>query len=91
MWPAKAGFNRTYKRFSMKLNGGSTTHRFIWHRTSVRFQSLYGHRNDDLGQFAGWLYQPATPGLHEKPTPPFKSIYGCSKASHHPEIANPSS
>jgi hypothetical protein len=61
VWPAKAGFNRAYKRFSMKLNGGSTTHRFIWHRTSVRFQSLYGHRNDDLGQFAGWLYQPSHP------------------------------
>ena len=45
----------------MELNGDYTTHRFGWSSTSVAFQSLHGHRDDDSGEFAAWVYEPRDP------------------------------
>jgi len=55
----------------VELNGDDTTQRFTWGPTSVKFQSLLGHRDDDLGQFANWLYQPRDPASYigDKPLP----------------------
>ena len=61
VWPARKGFNRAYQRFAVELSGDYTTQRFTWRSNSVTFQSLHGHRDDDLGQFAAWLYQPSDP------------------------------
>jgi len=61
VYPAKTGFDRAHACFSMELNGDYTTHRFGWSSTSVAFQSLHGHRDDDTGQFAAWVYQPRDP------------------------------
>jgi hypothetical protein len=71
VWPARTGFNRAFERFSVGLNGDYTTHRFGWSSTSVTFQSLYGHRDDDAGQFAAWLYQPGDPAdyIGNQPVP----------------------
>jgi hypothetical protein len=65
VYPAKKNrFDRAHACFSMELNGDNTTHRFGWSSTSVTFQSLHGHRDDDSGQFAAWLYQPRDPVDH---------------------------
>jgi hypothetical protein len=71
VWPARTGFNRAFERFSVALNGDYTTHRFGWSSTSVTFQSLHGHRDDDAGQFAAWLYQPGDPAdyIGNQPVP----------------------
>ena len=48
----------------MTLSGKTgflTTHRYTWKSSSVYFQSLYGHRNDNGNQFASWVYKPADP------------------------------
>jgi hypothetical protein len=58
VWPAREGLRRASKRFSMELKGEFTTHRFTWHSTSVAFESLHGHHDDNSNKFADWLYQP---------------------------------
>jgi hypothetical protein len=58
VWPAKKGLNSSHHLFPVALSGDNTTQRFIWSHTSVTFQSLVGHRDDDTGQFAIWRYQP---------------------------------
>jgi hypothetical protein len=40
VWPTLKKLSRGVKRFSMELGGAYTTHRFIWDKTSVGFQSL---------------------------------------------------
>jgi hypothetical protein len=71
VWPARKGFNRAYQRFSVELSGDYTTERFVWRSKSVTFQSLHGHRDDDLGQFAAWRYQPSDPAnyIGDQPLP----------------------
>jgi hypothetical protein len=71
VWPVQKGLNSGHKPFPVELNGDDTTQRFTWGPTSVIFQSLLGHRDDDLGQFANWLYQPRDPASYigDKPLP----------------------
>jgi hypothetical protein len=64
VWPAREGLRRANKRFSVALRGEYTTHRFMWSSTGVTFQSLNGHRDDSVNQFAGWLYQPQDPASY---------------------------
>ena len=61
VWPVREGLRRASKRFSVELNGAYTTHRFTWNPTSVTFQSLHGHRDDNSNEFENWLYQPQEP------------------------------
>ncbi len=58
VWPVRKDLIRGFTRFALELNGNYTTHRFIWNSTSVSFQSLHGHRDDNSGLFEKWLYQP---------------------------------
>lgn len=71
VWPAEPGLNSVHKRFPVELDGDATTQRFTWASTSVLFQSLYGHRDDDTGQFATWLYRPQDPASYigDQPMP----------------------
>ncbi|MDR2990337.1 MAG: glycoside hydrolase family 16 protein [Burkholderiaceae bacterium] len=62
VWPTAAGMNQASQRFPFALNNGTySTQRFTWSPTSIYFQSLYGHYDDDTNQFASWLYQPQNP------------------------------
>ena len=61
VWPATKGIENAHSRFTVKLNGDYTTHRFTWSATSVTFESLTGHRDDDSNKFAEWLFQPPDP------------------------------
>lgn len=59
VYPVKASLGQQTRDFPVTLQDNAlTTQRFTWTSTSVFFQSLYGHRNDDTGLFHGWLYQP---------------------------------
>jgi len=58
VWPVKKGLNSAHHFFSVELSGDNTTQRFIWGPTSVSFQSLVGHVDDDTGEFAVWRHQP---------------------------------
>ena len=61
VWPTTKELKPASKRFTVNLTGDYTTHRFIWDSTSVSFQSLNGHYDDDTGQFEQWMYKPADP------------------------------
>ncbi|MBV9999874.1 MAG: glycoside hydrolase family 16 protein [Verrucomicrobia bacterium] len=56
--------------FRVALNGGYTTHRFLWQSDQVTFQSLHGHRDDDADEFERWQYAPGDGRLiPQQPTP----------------------
>ena len=59
--PAREELRRANKQFSVELKGEYTTHRFIRNSTSVTFQSLQSHRDDNSNQFENWPYQPQEP------------------------------
>ena len=59
VWPVRRGSNTGHHAFSAELNGDDTTHRFIWGATTVEFQSLRGHRDEDDDAFAAWRYSPS--------------------------------
>jgi hypothetical protein len=53
--------NMAHYPFPIHLNGTWTTHRYTWTPTSVSFQSINGHYNDDRYPIASWSYQPQDP------------------------------
>lgn len=56
--------------FKVALQGDYTTHRFLWESDQVTFQSLHGHRDDDVNEFERWQYSPDDPRLiPQEPTP----------------------
>jgi hypothetical protein len=71
VWPTTKELKPASKRFTVNLTGDYTTHRFIWDSTSVSFQSLNGHYDDNTGQFEQWMYQPTDPSryISQKPMP----------------------
>lgn len=71
VWPAKADQKNNSYTQTFTLTGDYTTHRFIWHRDRVLFQSLHGHRDDDKEEFGHWLFKPKNPALTigQKPMP----------------------
>jgi hypothetical protein len=71
VWPTTTALKPASKRFTVDLTGTYTTHRFIWDSTSVSFQSLNGHYDDNTGQFEQWMYQPTDPSryISQKPMP----------------------
>lgn len=58
VYPAVYGYPNTSRTFDFTLSGDYTTHRFIRRRTQVSFQSLNGHRDNDLYPIAWWTYSP---------------------------------
>ena len=71
VWPAVVGLSQKSKTFPFLLNGDFSTHRFTWNPTSVFFQSLHGHQDNNTNQFSSWLYQPVNPTtrIAQKPMP----------------------
>ncbi len=59
VWPAQAGYQHKTYPFDFSLAGKLySTHRFQWSSKQIKFQSLYGRRNDNRNQFAGWVFSP---------------------------------
>jgi beta-glucanase (GH16 family) len=74
VWPAVSGLKQRTKTFDFTLGGShglSSTHKFTWSSTQVRYRSQYGLRNDNLNTFATWTYAPAD-SLRYIPQDPMK-------------------
>lgn len=58
-------------RFGASLLSDQSTHRFIWSKNRIRFQSQNGHRSDNGGLHAVWEYRQETPEdrIPQKPMP----------------------
>ena len=71
VWPAEPTLRRSTNAFPVSLSGDYSTHRFTWSPTSVYFQSLYGHYDDNSHPLASWLFQPSNPSsyISQKPMP----------------------
>ena len=59
VWPAVPGPPRATHAFRAAVKAGSSTHRFIWHRTSVAFSAYSGLTNKTAEPYATWRYAPA--------------------------------
>jgi len=71
VWPTERALKSTSSTFPITLDGDLSTQRFTWSATSVFFQSLLGHRDDDAQQVASWQYEPADPAsrISRQPMP----------------------
>lgn len=58
VWPTSPDVAPSPRATFFSLNGTHTTHRFARSRTSVLFQSLHGHRNDDRYRIERWNFAP---------------------------------
>lgn len=60
LWPAvlQAGINDTTYAYDATLSGDTSTHRFIWLPQDIRFQSLNGYTDADVGEFQSWSFAP---------------------------------
>ena len=58
VWPAERELRSTSSTFAITLDSELSTQRFTWSPTSILFQSLLGHRDDDAEQAASWRYEP---------------------------------
>jgi hypothetical protein len=64
VWPVEKSLKQISNSFPLTLADDKTTHRFVWSREGVKFQSLQGHRNDDGEQIHSWIYSPDEPSRH---------------------------
>jgi hypothetical protein len=71
VYPAQLGLRSASQTFRLALSGGTSTQRFTWTPTSLFFQTLQGHRDDDAQQLASWRYAPSDPSQHisQQPMP----------------------
>jgi hypothetical protein len=58
IFPAVAGLSETTQNYSFAMNGAYSSHRFIWKRQSIRFQSTNGHYDTNASPIADWTYTP---------------------------------
>lgn len=61
VYPAVAGYPETSHLFPLALEGTFTTQRYRWLSGSVHFQTLGGHRSDNLNQIQSWTFTPSDP------------------------------
>lgn len=60
VWPSASGYDHSYHRFDFVLEGTFTTQRYKWESTRVHFQTLGGHRGDNVNQIHSWTFQPSS-------------------------------
>jgi hypothetical protein len=61
VWPVEKSLKQVSKPFAFALTGDQTTHRFIWSRDQVKFQSLEGYAEDVSREINSWVYSPSDP------------------------------
>ena len=59
IFPATKGLSETTQNFPFTMNGDYSTHRFVWKKQLVRFQSSNGHYDTNALPIADWTYAPA--------------------------------
>ncbi len=77
IYPAVTGVPYTTQNFPIAMNGDFSTHRFIWKRQSIRFQSTNGHYDNNPLPIADWTYAPAdyAQRIGSTPIPVFMNIW----------------
>ena len=60
VYPSKDGLDYNSNKFVIRLSGTYTTHRYKWNSDSVIFQTLAGHRDDDVNEINRWEYIPSS-------------------------------
>lgn len=58
VWPVEKALKQVTHSFPFLLTDDRSTHRFIWSRNEVQFQSLRGFRDDGQDEFSQWVYRP---------------------------------
>jgi hypothetical protein len=71
VWPVERKLKQATKGFPFVLAGDEATHRFVWSRDRIVFQSLNGCRDDDRDELAAWTYRPPEPArfVSQQPMP----------------------
>ena len=71
VWPVEKSLKQFSHSFLVRLTDLKTTHRFVWSRAGVSFQSLRGHRSDDGELIHSWIYFPNEPArrISQQPMP----------------------
>jgi hypothetical protein len=59
IFPAEKGLAETTKNFPFTMSGNYSTHRFIWRKQAIQFQSTNGHYDANALPIADWTYSPA--------------------------------
>ena len=60
VYPSQKGLSNNSNKFVINLSGTYTTHRYKWNSDSVIFQTLGGHRDDDLNEINKWEFIPSS-------------------------------
>lgn len=61
VWPVAKDLKQVSKSFPLNLAGDEATHRFVWSREQILFQTLRGHRDDDREELNRWVFRPEDP------------------------------
>ncbi len=71
VWPVDRALGNSSDTFDVDLGGELSTQRFTWTPTSILFQTLRGHRDDDRQEVRRWLFQPedAPQRISQQPMP----------------------
>lgn len=77
VWPARRGVHNSTKAFPIAFEGDESTQRFTWTSTSILFQSLQGHRDDNEHQLMSWLFQPqdSADRISQSPMPLYINLW----------------
>jgi len=59
VWPADLQHKPSGQTFAPAMTAAQTTHRWIWRRKSIRFQSTLGHFDDNRHPLADYTFAPA--------------------------------
>lgn len=63
VWPTRIPLGPSGKSYRFSLNGLYTTHRFLWKKASLFFQSLHGHNNNNDYEIGKWNFAPQNASL----------------------------
>jgi hypothetical protein len=67
VYPSATGYSSTYSSFTLALEGTFTTQRYKWESDRVYFQTLGGHRNDNVNQIHSWTFAPSSNAQQKVP------------------------
>lgn len=60
VYPSKSGLEYSSQKFAIRLSGSYTTQRYKWKSDSVIFQTLAGHRDDNVNEISKWEFIPTS-------------------------------
>jgi hypothetical protein len=67
VYPSVAGYTTPPHSFNLSLEGTFTTQRYRWESGRVHFQTLGGHRDDNVNQIHDWDFAPTTNATQKIP------------------------